>query len=284
MAVPERIYPAIPQIIGGGRILPSPSQFYVTGEDRLRVVTASSIVGAGVKIQWRMATLKGDTVPNSQDHTPNSDRSVKVQDFELGDGSLLNVTAFASAGAIRTGQLYVMIQLVRGRGLAAIVLGTILGGYVTTTQALGFPGSPIVGSLEGGGCPRTISGTDPAAGVEQLETVPTGARWELKAWFGRLVCSATVATRQPTLVLNYSTNNIQIGFPTSAAASQTQNWMAAQGMPLSTKIGAASDLCGLPIGMQLIAGNSFGTSTTGLQVGDDWGAPVYNVNEWLEVL
>jgi len=158
----EQAFPSSAPIVGGGRLLPTPAQFYVTGEDRLRIVSANAMAGVSLQLHWRHAEPSGRTVPNAQTHTPASDRSIAVTDYPLGVGSLLNVTVFAGAGAPKVGQTYVMVQLVRGTGAAAIVLGTLLAGYVTSTQALGWPGSPIAGSLEGGGAYRSIAGATPA--------------------------------------------------------------------------------------------------------------------------
>src|SRR5439155_18890058 len=103
----------------------------------------------------------------------------KTQNYKLGKGAILNLTVFASAGAPLMGQTYVIVQLIKGLTGATIVLGTLLGGYLTATQALGWPGSPIISSTDGEGCTRLIVGTTPAAEANILETVPTGARWEL---------------------------------------------------------------------------------------------------------
>lgn len=284
MAQREQVFPGASPTFGGGRILPSPSQFYLTGEDRLRVVSVNSLTGVSLKVQWRTANSDGATIPNSVDHTPNSDRSVKTQDYELGTGSLLNITVFASAGSPRYAQTYAMVQLVRGFGAAAVVLGTILAGYVTTTQALGFPGSPIASSLEGGGLIRTIQGATPAAGAEFRETVPTGARWQLLGAQASLATSATPANRRPILV--WSVNGAQVGASAQVvdvAASQSGvfNWQI--GMPLSAAIYAGINVVGVPTDLQLLAADFFSSFTANLQAGDQWTLTRYVVREWLEV-
>src|SRR6266851_8271361 len=94
-----QVFPAVPAGFGGGRILPSPSEFYVTGEDNLRIVSSNTLAGVRVKLQARIADPRGTIVPESWDHVPASDRSVKSDIFSLGVGSLLNVTVFAATGA-----------------------------------------------------------------------------------------------------------------------------------------------------------------------------------------
>lgn len=280
----EVVFPGVPAQFAGGRILPSPSQFYLTGEDQLRIVSANSLTGVQLTIQARVANAAGEIVPQRWSHTPNTDRSTRTDDVGLGTGSLLNVTVFASAGAPRIGQTFVMVQLVRGSGAVAIVLGTLLAGYVTATQALGFPGSPIVNSLEGGGVVRTIQGSTPAPGAEFSETVPTGARWQLLAMQASLATSATVGARRPIVV--WSVNGAQVG--TSAqvvdvAASQAGVFNWAQGMPLAAAIYAGINVVGLPLDLQLLAGDSFASQTANMKAGDQWTLTRYVVREWLEV-
>lgn len=284
MPAGELKFPAVPQVIGGGRVLPSPSQFYVTGEDRLRLVVANSLVGVAVGLHWRTATLEGDTKPTRNTHTPATDRSVTTQDYELGVGSLLNVTVFAAAGAPRIGQTYVMVQLVRGFGTAAIVLGTLLAGYVTATQALGFPGSPIVNSLEGGGYARFFAGTDPAPGAQVSETVPVGARWDLHGFECELTTDATVAVRRPHLTIdNGTTVYFRSANPGTTPATNTQRFFWAAGSALETVIAPAAPLGGLPIPFPLLAGHRIVTGLDNGQVGDNWTTPIVLVREWLEV-
>lgn len=284
MAVVERVVPAIPQIIGGGRILPSPAQFYLTGEDRLRITSANSGAGVALKVQCRTANIQGETVPHSFDHVPNSDRSTKTTEHALGTGSLLNATIFAGAGSPQMGQTFVTAQLIRGTGTAAIVLGTMLGGYVTRTQAIGFPGSAIVSSLEGEPSIRAITGSTPAVAAAIVETVPTGARWEVLSWAFTLTTGGFAADRkvyvQPTLssgfygvIVNFSTlPAASIGFFTFAPT------MNSTSDPIEGLYQA-----GWGARVILTAGGQMITSARNLLAGDQFSAPSYIVREWLEV-
>lgn len=279
-----KVFPAVGLATAGGRILPSPSEFYLTGEDRLRIVSCNALAGVSLKVQWRTVDPEGDVKPNSQDHTPNSDRTVRSQDFELGTGSLLNVTVFANAGAPRIGQTYVMVQLVRGLGAAAIVLGTLLAGCVTTTQALGFPGSPILNSSDAGYVQRTISGTTPAAGAAFLEAVPTGARWEVVSILASYQASGIAGNRATNLLFASGASPIAISptlFIVTAGQLVTYAWMAGIGDTGSNL--AFGVWRGLVPALGLRGGDHFNSFTSGMDVGDQWGALIYTVREWLEV-
>lgn len=280
-----RVFPAVPAVFGGGRVLPSPSQFYLTGEDRLRVTVANALVGVAVGIHWRTANPDGDIVPSREFQTPTSDRLPTTADYELGEGSLLNVTAFAAAGAPRIGQTFVSVQLVRGRGPAAIVLGTLLAGYVTATQSLGFPGSPIQSSVDGGGFFRRITGTTPGISGEITEVVPTGARWQLLSVNARLTTSATAISRFPALFLaEGGFDFFAAGQFSAVGASVTSAVWWECGMALESQVGFVGSVAGLLLGNMLLAGMSFATRTGNLQPGDQWTAPSFLVQEWLEVL
>lgn len=284
MAVGERVFPATPQLIGGGRILPSPNQFYLTGEDRLRIVSANSLAGVALKAQCRTANIQGETVAHSFDHVPNTDRSTQTTEHVLGTGSVLNVTVFASAGAPQMGHTFVKVELVRGAGVAAIVLGTLLAGYVTRTQALGFPGSPIVPSLQGEPLVRFILGTVPAPGVNISETVPTGARWELLSVRFNLQSSAVAGTRR--VVISGFGGGLT-GFTAIAASTQIAGELWSHSWATGL-IGRADGTIGLvqselPGRVILPAGGGWQSAVFNIGVADQFSSIASVVREWLEV-
>lgn len=280
----ERIFPATSLQTAGGRILPTPAQFYLTGEDRVRIVSANSLAGVSLKVQLRTANFAGDTVPHSFDHTPNSDRSIKREDYAIGSGSLLNVTVFARTGAPLIGQVFVIIQLIRGAGVNAIVLGTILAGYVTATQALGFPGSPIRTSIEGDGYVRYVTGTTPAAGVNIAEVVPTGARWDLLRVYATFTTSGVAGNRFVCLALLAAGPRSFLGTQsTSQGPTQAAAYSWAQGVQQATDVTNVIWQNPIPSSAILLAADSFTTYTPNLGVADQFSAPQYVVREWLEV-
>lgn len=283
-ATAERAFPAQPAVVGGGQIIASPFQFYTTGEERLRVVSANSLVGVRLKVQARFIDRKGTIQANSWDHVPNSDRTTATSDVDLGVGALLNLTVFAGTGQPLSGQTYVIVQMVRGAGGAAIVLGTLLGGYVTSKQALGWPGSPILPSTSGEPYIRTVTGTDPAAGSEWQESVPTGARWQLMTVAVDLVTGAAVANRTSRLSLRAGGTRVfgsaQKGIVT-ASSTRTLFWGAS--MPIETEISPNANIAGIPAPMILKAADEVASDTDNMQAADNYGAPRIYVREWLEV-
>lgn len=284
MAQREQVFIAQSPIFGGGRLLPSPSQFYLTGEDRLRVTCVNSLSGVTLAVQWRTANPDGSTTPNAERETPTSDRTVYVKDYELGVGSLLNVTVFALTGAPLIGQTYVSVQLIRGAAGAAIVLGTILGGYVTHTQALGFPGSPIVSSTEGEPFVRTITGSLPGAGLNFGESCPTGARWEVLRVMNQLTASVAAANRYAQFrVVQNGVRTVTVDPAGAAGAASQWDYMWAPNLtPVAALTGTVYQQP-IPDRLLLVAGDFFFSSTINLQAADVWAQPMYVVREWLEV-
>jgi hypothetical protein len=238
-----------------------------------------------VSLQGRTLGLT-DATPDAFSYTmtPAADRSVSAFNFPMPRCLLLNCSFFASAGAPLTGQTYAMLKVARGVGAGALVLGQLLGGYVTAYQHLAYPGSAIENSIQGNGYPRTILGTTPAPGAEVLETVPAGARWLVDSFFLELACSAAAANRytqlllQPAIGANFYSS---VFTPMIAGSNNTLTW--AVGMQGVTQPQPGYQQMALGPFQYLVAGDMIRTFTTGLQAGDAYGTPNYRVREWLEV-
>lgn len=283
----EQAFVAQPIASAGGRVIASPFQFYTTGEDRLRVVSACSLTGVTIAIHSRFLALDGTLLANAWTHTPNADRTLVTTEFDIGAGAVLNLTVFASAGSPKIGQCFVIVQLIRGSGSAAIVLGTLLQGYITGTQQLAWPGSPIQDSISGGGYIRAINGTVPATNANVQETVPTGARWELLAVTVNFTADATDTQRD--VILTYGVLNgaayLPITLGQKAVAGDTGDVFAwAQGVvDNKTVVGEFWGSSSLASRYIMQAGESFLVTRSNGGPGDKFTAIKYTVREWLEV-
>jgi hypothetical protein len=266
-----------------GRLTPTPYNFEFTGTDYLRLTVHNSQAGAVVAVHYRVQRPDGEVTANRQFMTPATDRSATTLEFGIGKGFLLNVSVFASSGQPKIGQTFASLRVIRGLGASSTVLGTVVQGYVTSTQDLGWPGSPLSDSISGGGVHRTIVGTDPGATTEFAETVPTGARWEVLTVYNGLTTSAVAGTRTPRLILDDGSVEIaRIANPLTIAQSDTNlfQWQAG-----ATPDGTSDPDIGiavLPSPTILLAGHRLRSSTGNMQAGDNWSAPVLTVREWLE--
>lgn len=281
--VPEIELTPAPLAQIGEQLSPSPWQYRFTGEDALEIAAWSSQSGTVIAVQGRMWSAEEGIRPFAHTHVPTSDRARSVEIFGLPYGYLLNAVVFASSGSPRLGQTFVSLHVIRGRGQARYLLATLLQGYVTADQELAFPGSPVASSVEGGAYTRVVTGSDPSAGNGVFETVPTGARWRVRAAKVTLATSATAATRRIFIaLLDQSANYIAWGWQAlTQAASETNDYFwginqPIEGVPPSNKgVGIVPDVT-------LIAGMNIQIQALQIQPGDNFGAPLLTVDEWLE--
>lgn len=282
MALDAAAYLELARVVAMQTAKLSTSAFYITDDDSLRLRTFGALAGVTLALETRIVGPDGVVQAGGDVHTPNTDRTEKVTIHDVGEGFLLSASLRATAGAPRRGQVFAILDLVRGSTGAIQPLAMLLQGYVTDSSRLGWPGSPVQASADGPGVIRSITGSDPAAAAEILETVPTNARWKLLGFRATLVTDANVANRLPRLVvddgsailLRAESINFQV-------ASTTMAHWAAVGL---AKIATASQdpQWGFPVGLALPGGFRLGTSTVALQAGDNWSAPQLLVEEWIE--
>lgn len=280
---PERLPSlALPEALPSGLGVTTPSPFYCAGDEFLRVTSFGSVASVALAVCTRFLRTDGSPVAGRDRHVPNSDRTIASSDFHLPDGWLLGVEVHATAGAPRRGQVWVVVDLMRGASASAVLVQTLTQGYITDTSRLAWPGSPIRDSAEGPGVLRSITGTNPAAGVELSEAVPTNARWRLHAIQFTLVTAVAAANREVALTFDDGAAvfaRVPSGF--THIASTTVVYSAFHHAPRNT---AAQDTTkNFPIPrIDLQGGFRINTVTTAIQAADDYGAPQYLVEEWIE--
>lgn len=259
---------------GGGLIL--------TGEDNLRLTTWGAVAGAVVALEGRFLDACGLTIPFAESQTPNTDRSAKTTIYPAREGLLTNLHLRVATGTVLHGGVGALVEIVRGRDGGVQPLGTLLQGYVTTATRLAWPGSPVLPLPSGPGRLRVILGTNPAAGSEISETVPTGARWRLISFRYTITTSGTVANRSPVLTIDDGTNVLwETWSNVAVTASSTVAYNAGAGAPFLA-YNTAGNLLPLPTTLELPGGSRIRTVTGNLQAGDDFAAPVYTVLEYIE--
>lgn len=255
---------------------------FLTADSDLRIDSFNSAAGVTLAITLRVLGTDGQVESMTLAHTPLTTRLIKTDNYRLREGWLLSAQISASGGTPRRGQCFVRLSLIRGLSGAIGSEATILQGYVQDTTALAYPGSAIVHSSEGPGLIRTIVGTNPAAGLEIAETVPANTRWRLQAFRFQLVASAAAANRRPTLIIDDGANEIwRQNSNVNQVASETSVYEAAPGASFTT-IDVRIYTLPLPIGLMLAEGYRIRTSTAAIDAGDDYAAPIYSVEEWIE--
>ncbi len=122
--------------------------------------------------------------------------------------------------------------------------------------------------------PTKFTGADPAAGQEILVTVPADEIWEVYGIVFTLVTDATVATRTPILIINDGAEEFyRQADGTGITASLTVKEEAARFFGTKPADLATVHFLALP---ELFLGPGFKiiTSTTNIQAGDNYGAPI----------
>ena len=274
--------------------LPTPilyggSALYLTGEDGLRLIALNAHTGVTLLMRGRflpVPTLR-DPVPRVSpfEHTltPATDRTASTISPMLGEGWLLDVSVVASAGSPNFGRTFVVVSVARGNGAAAIVTSTLAQGYVTGTQRIAWPGSPMFSAVDGGGAIRSIAGATPGAGAEISETVPTGARWELLSFLAHLLTAVAVANRDIVLTADDgATVYMRANAPVVVPASTNQDFCWGPASSLFPGAVRNVQTIGTPGGLKLLGGHRLRTATAAIQAADQWSAVQYLVREWIE--
>lgn len=211
------------------------------------------------------------------DHSTNSDRSLATSVIPI-TSIPTALTARTSATSVSRGECYVRVSL----RVDGVVQALLLAGYITDTGAPAYPNGKIEGAQKSHGLIRLVTGTDPAAGSEISETVPTGARWRVIAIRATLVADATVASRQVQFIFDDGTTDFfHFTSGTGQTASQTVKYDGAK-LSNAQSTGQLEVSMSIPPDLILTGGMRFKTTTANLQAGDNWGAPVILVEEYIE--
>lgn len=262
--------------------LSSPSAFYMTGEDALQLSGWNITSNVRLTVSGRFMSCDGRVQSFGFDLALTTDRVIASVVRQLGEGWLLNFTVNTGGVTSPYGATFARVQVVRGMASSGVVLGTLASGYITAQQPIFFPGGKVGSSFDGQGNIREITGSDPAAGAEISETVPTGARWRLISFSANLVTDATVANRQPLVLLDdggVSFYRSGVNRNHVASTSIPYVWAAGNGV-LGDSLGAVLGF--LPTTAMMQSGYRVRTATTAIVAGDNWGPPQLLVEEWLE--
>jgi hypothetical protein len=198
-------------------------------------------------------------------------------------GPLVWCQVVVSAGTPIAAQCYVRLELIQGREGGTSALATILAGYVTPNSPRTYPNDTVRRSVDGRGTFRIVSQAAPAAGAEIVVTAPGNTRWMLSAFRFQITASAAVANRTPVLLIDDGANVVfETENVTAVTAGQVATYNAGAGIQ-NANLAALDYQLALPETLVLPAGARIRTSTGNLQAGDQYAAPVYNVEDWIDV-
>ncbi len=123
--------------------------------------------------------------------------------------------------------------------------------------------------------------TDPVAGAEVSITVPARRRWKIHSIRFSLVTDSTVIDRTIALLFDDGANTfLASASPTVQPASTTKHYyFSCMGAPEINPL--LLSLNPIPC-ISLSAGYRILTGTTNIQDGDNYGAPILLVEEWID--
>lgn len=254
-----------------------PVQAYITADTKLNISYACAVAGLTLQVTARILLPDGTISLNSFSVTMLSDRSRNGIQYQLAEGFLLSLT-MAPSSATGNYRVYAWARLQQGGAQVQL----LCAGYPTQGRFLTWPQPTLENEQEGTGAIVSVTGTLQAAGAEISETVPTNAMWELVSFHYGLTTSATVATRNTSLVIDDGTNVVWAGAQGAftQAASLTYGYSHFHGANTVTGQ-TVSEIGAIPWAIKLLAGFRIRTVTTALQAADQYTAPQYLVKEWL---
>lgn len=282
MAIPIGVQSSF--IAGDGRPLLEPGALFVDGNYSLRL---NAWANTNVTLALRSRFLRSDDgqlVDSGDQLVPAVDRSRSSVDIALATGFPLNVQVFATVGPVGLGLCFVQVQIVRGTGPASFPLATILQGYITATNSLSWPGSPIQNSLDGAGGIVALVIGPPGAGAEQSLTIPTNARRLLLSFDLTFTASGAAGNRNPSLAYDNGVSTYlrsPYGQNIAAGGVVLFTWMQGFGAQVAAPNGRVG--ASLPVNTFLLAGYHVKTETAGLLGGDVWSGANVSMQEWLDI-
>lgn len=275
---------APPGVSFSHRNISPPAPLYITLDDFFYVEVHNTSSSPLVGIVMRVLLPSGQIKTTSQQVPLNQAGVFTSATFNMVEGFLLGVSAAPQGFNVRRGQVWVRLAIARGSLAGLLGAQILIQDYVETHYAASWPGGHFSSEVDGLGVVRSIVGTQPAAGGEISETVPTGRRWRLQTVNFGLTTSAAAGNRQVLFILDDGVSSSYLAPALSVqAASLTVGYAFAPGCsPIATTGGRA--VCPIPSPAIMSAGWRFRTSTNAKDAADQYTVPVYVVEEWLEVV
>ncbi len=280
---PSEIITQPPHVSFGTDKVPPPAPLYVAPLAQLFVsMNAIGAVGAVTyAVMARLLRFDGVVIPFEQEFQTTFGSFNAL--IPLAEGFLLQTSVRIVTGAptIKNGQCFVFMNLRQVPG-PTFVDTPLIADYVGLLYIASWPTGSFRKPEEGAGGVRIVFGTDPAAGVEISESVPQSARWRLISFTANLSTSAVVGNRRVTLLHdNGATIYFRTLLSTNIVASTNVFITWADSFPVFAN-SDNNQMSSLPSRDLLTGGFRIRTNTIGLDPGDNWSAPTYVVEEWVD--
>ncbi len=234
-------------------------------------------------------TLGGNTIVTIQNALKgNGLGTLVLLQVPLTEGYLLSCGAIGGTGAnSQRGIDFVRAFIARGAPVSPtpFTTWTLFADYVTAAQPVGWPGGRQVYPTEGAGAIVNTNPANPAAGADFTITMPTNGRVRVSTLNAQLVTSATVINRIVRVQIKNGLGNLVYQAPPQQVipASTTAQVTFAPGQ-ITSVVDVTTVNVPLPGPVVLGGGFTLGTSTTNLQIGDQWSNISLSSEQWLDAV
>jgi len=266
------------------RFVQPPTHLYVDRDDKLLIMSWGTGPSVELAVRGRFLTPAGKVHTLHFRHTPLTNRTVKHTTHELQEGFILGLTATDEIGGGHYGDTFVEVGLLRG-GLAEYHrTQSLIRGYVGGAASKSWPYGHPRGSLDGPGAIYNKTGTNPPAGAQISETVPTNARWRLKLMSFTLNADAAGANRRVAIVFDSGAGG-SVFYRNYCASEQapgavTRYDIAHLGWGQTTISGI--NAINMPPNIILPQGYRIRTAVNNFVGTDNFSEPQMLIEEWLE--
>ncbi len=199
--------------------------------------------------------------------THTGDNTEDTQSYRLPDIPSF-LTVYTDDPAVERGEFWCTVYLrVNGERVQKLCAG-----YVSKQSGLNYPNTQTESEFSGGGKYNDVGGADPAAGAEASIALNANYRFIVHAATVTLVTDANIINRRVHLKFTYGTGGGVYDFFGSVdqPAGTTRKYTFANFGSGLTESDDDDILVPLPQGLQMYQGGSVTTSTSNLQVGDNF--------------
>lgn len=263
-------------------VLP-PNALYVSEDDFLRVSIYTTASTSGLSLGLRRLAADGVIHNEVENLDGVSLSTLTTKTFRLGEGFLLGAVVSNMGGGLADGATFISIGLQRGSP-NTLPYQLLAQDYVTNLFCVEWPAAAVrraEPSSQVSGTPFAWTLANPAAGAELVWTVPAGTTYSLLAFLCQFSTSAVAGNRYNYLIIDDGIHTLWLS-DLSALTGPNANNIYIKGAPghNAATWNQVTTLVSLPAGVALGAGWRVRTSTSGIDVGDQYTNAALTVIKW----
>jgi len=250
-----------------------PTDLYVGINDRLRLRLFCQTNPATTPVlETRILKVDG-TIAIQEEILPVIPVDVEADFvYYLPEGFVLNVCLKFGGGGYARGQMYAIIELVRGGGPFGVSSYKLANGYVSALNPVVWPNPMVDPPCLGRGAITKMQ-IVAAAGADFNVLLPPLARGRLMAIYATLTTAAGGGTRAAVFNLGFQPS-FTIPMPSTQVGGLLQIYTGGPGIPLQP-VNSFRVLFPTPVDFWLGPGGSFVNSvTSGILPGDQWAGQI----------